>query len=194
MARHESAASRPVSAQPPTPRKHGLRGRDRRVALADFLAFLAGALHPQRDARELRLRFEEGLRRLMPLRAILLRYGPLDRPIHASTALQRLSLEVPGFPPATAVIEAQFDPDSGLDEWDVQTLQTARYVAALVIEIERCRQALPLRRPPADQSMPLVGASAAVGTLRERIARVAATDFTVLIEGGIDPQPHFAEG
>jgi DNA-binding NtrC family response regulator len=45
-----------------------------------------------------------------------------------------------------------------------------------------------------DEAVPLVGASVAIRTLRERIARVAATDFTVLIEGGIDPQPHFAEG
>jgi transcriptional regulator with PAS, ATPase and Fis domain len=183
MPRHESAVARPVPAQPAPARKHGMRTRDRRSALADFLAFLTGGLQPEHDPRELRLRFEEGLRRLMPLRALLLRYGPLDRPIHASTALQRLSLDVPGFPPNTAVLEAQFDPDSGLDEWDVQALQTARYIAALVIEIERCRQALPPRRAPADQSMPLVGSSAPVRSLRERISRVAATDFTVLIEG-----------
>jgi hypothetical protein len=37
---------------------------------------------------------------------------------------------------------------------------------------------------------PLVGSSAVIAALRERIARVAATDFTVMIEGGIGPRPH----
>jgi hypothetical protein len=101
-----------------------------------------------------------------------------------------MTLEVPGFGTPDAILEAVLDPDSPIDDWDVQLLQTARYVAALVLEIERCRLALPARRPPAEDSPPLVGSSAAIRTLRERIARVAATDFTVLIEGGINSQSH----
>jgi transcriptional regulator with PAS, ATPase and Fis domain len=183
MRGQESTAVPATSALPAHGRTQGRRGRDRRVGLEDFLAFLTGALHPERDLRELRLRFEEGLRRLMPVRGVLLRYGPLDRPMHSSSALERLALEIPGFPPATAVLEAHFEGGSGLDEWDVQMLQSARYIAALIIEIERCRQAMPLRRVRSDDAGPLVGSSAAIRTLRERIARVAATDFTVLIEG-----------
>ena len=38
--------------------------------------------------------------------------------------------------------------------------------------------------------MALVGSSAMVKGLRERMSRVAPSDFTVLIEGGIDPEPH----
>jgi hypothetical protein len=37
---------------------------------------------------------------------------------------------------------------------------------------------------------PLIGSSAAIRGVRQRIERVAATDFTVLIEGAIGPQPH----
>jgi DNA-binding NtrC family response regulator len=38
-----------------------------------------------------------------------------------------------------------------------------------------------------EDSAPLVGSSPAMRALRARIERVAATDFTVLIEGGSDP-------
>ena len=41
-----------------------------------------------------------------------------------------------------------------------------------------------------DGAAPLIGASEAIRRVRERIERVAATDFTVLIEGGSGPQPH----
>jgi DNA-binding NtrC family response regulator len=39
-----------------------------------------------------------------------------------------------------------------------------------------------------DGAAPLIGASVAMQALRERIERVATTDFTALIEGEIDPQ------
>jgi transcriptional regulator with PAS, ATPase and Fis domain len=126
---------------------------------------------------------EEGLRRLMPVRAVILRQGPFDRRPATIGAAERMALEVPGLASSDAMLEAVFDPGSPIDDWDVQLLQTARYVAALVLEIERCRLALPTRRSPVDDSAPLVGSSAAIRSLRERIARVAATDFTILIEG-----------
>ena len=47
-----------------------------------------------------------------------------------------------------------------------------------------------MRTPPADGAAPLIGSSRAIKTLRERIERVAATDFTVLIEGASGPEPH----
>jgi DNA invertase Pin-like site-specific DNA recombinase len=37
---------------------------------------------------------------------------------------------------------------------------------------------------------PLIGSSLAIRLVRDRIERVAATDFTALIEGGSGPQPH----
>ena len=184
MLRQDSASRAASANNPSIPRRtHGVRGRDRRVALADFLAFLAGALHPGRDPRELRLRFEDGLRRLAPLRTLLLHDGPYDRPAHAATALERIVLDVPGFHPDTAVMEAVVEPGAVLDEWDHQLLRSARFVGALVAEIDRCRALLPGRRTREDDSPPLIGSSAAIRTLRERINRVAATDFTVLIEG-----------
>ncbi|MBI2222173.1 MAG: sigma 54-interacting transcriptional regulator [Acidobacteria bacterium] len=183
MLRQDSASRAPSPQTPPAPRRMvGVRGRDRRVALADFLAYLAGGLRPSDDPRELRRRFEEGLRRLMPFRMLLLRDSRHDHP-HPATALDRIVLEVPGFRPDTSVIEALIEPGATLDGWDHDLLQTVRYVAALVTEVERCRALLPGRRAREDESPPLIGSSAAIRTLRERIDRVAATDFTVLIEG-----------
>ena len=45
-------------------------------------------------------------------------------------------------------------------------------------------------RARGDGAAPLIGSSPAIRAVRERIERVAATDFTVLIEGASGPQPH----
>jgi transcriptional regulator with PAS, ATPase and Fis domain len=158
------------------------RARDRRTRFGDFLAYVVGALHHGRETRELRLRFEEGLRKLLPLRSAALRIAPLDNR-GTLRGGGTLALDVPGGPVGSATIEAVIDSPSALDEWDVQALRAARHVAALIVEIERCRMALPLRRFPEADSPPLIGSGGEVRALRERIARVAATDFTILIEG-----------
>jgi transcriptional regulator of acetoin/glycerol metabolism len=111
-----------------------------------------------------------------------LRQGPLDSRSRPARA-ELVSLDVPGAAPDAVRIEALFDPTCGLDEWDLQILQTARYVAALIVEIERARVNAPFRRTRPAESFPLVGSSREITALRERIAQVAATDFTVLIEG-----------
>ncbi|MGE3191695.1 MAG: sigma-54 interaction domain-containing protein [Vicinamibacterales bacterium] len=94
------------------------------------------------------------------------------------------------FPVATSgvgrqvVLEASLDPARGLDAWDRQLLETAAALAAWVLELERLGR---LMRPADDRrrdgAAPLVGTSALMQVLRQRIERVAATDFTVLIEG-----------
>ncbi|HSL20891.1 MAG TPA: sigma 54-interacting transcriptional regulator [Vicinamibacterales bacterium] len=174
-------AADPNAAAVKLPRPHN-RGRDRRVALHDFLAYLAGALNPGRDPRELRVRFEDGLRRLVPVRALALRHGAIDAPAR-SNGVERLALPLPGPPASATVLDAALDPGCPLDAWDAQLLQLARYIGALVMEIERARQVDTTPRPRADDSLLLIGSGTAVRKLRERIARVAATDFTILIEG-----------
>jgi hypothetical protein len=51
-------------------------------------------------------------------------------------------------------------------------------------------------KPAADGAASLIGSSRAIKTLRERIERVAAFDFTALLEGASGPEPHpgFVEG
>src|SRR5439155_22552832 len=76
-----------------------------------------------------------------------------------------------------------------LGEWDFQMLGVAAHVGALVLEIERTR--LRLARaglwvsagPPSDNGTVIVGSTPAVKALRAAIERVAATDFTVLLDG-----------
>ena len=42
-----------------------------------------------------------------------------------------------------------------------------------------------------DGAAPLIGSSAPIRAVRDRIERIAGTDFTVLIEGASGPQPHY---
>jgi transcriptional regulator with PAS, ATPase and Fis domain len=85
-----------------------------------------------------------------------------------------------------AALEATFDGGSRVDPYDVQLFGLAAAVGALVLEIESGRMTM---RPVLSivrqrQAMaPLVGSSAVMGALRERMERIAVTDFTVLIEG-----------
>jgi DNA-binding NtrC family response regulator len=61
----------------------------------------------------------------------------------------------------------------------------------MILEIERVTGRLgAAARGRADGAAPLIGSSAAIRAVRDRIERVAATDFTVLIEGAMGPPPH----
>jgi hypothetical protein len=88
-------------------------------------------------------------------------------------------------------IEAVFEPSRRLDGWTCQLRESAAHVAALILEIERAsgRMSSSARGRP-DGTAPLIGSSPAIRAVRERIERVAAPDFTVLIEGASGPQLH----
>ena len=180
--------SEPVRARTANPpasvgRAHARR-RERRVAFHDLLEFLTGALHPDRDPRELRLRFEEGLRRLVAARRVTFRDAPAPSRTHQNgDGTKRMAFDVPNSPDGHTSVELVFDSSSGPDLWDVQLLGTSRYLASLVLELERCRLLAPPARPLKDGTIPLIGSSKGINALRERIARIAATDFTVMIEG-----------
>jgi two-component system response regulator HydG len=68
-------------------------------------------------------------------------------------------------------------------------LAVAAHVGALVLEIERARIQIMRAtlqhagRPRRDGAAPLIGSTTAMQTLRSNVERVAATDFTVLLEG-----------
>jgi DNA-binding NtrC family response regulator len=170
--------------RPPMPGRAWTRVRDRRAGFAECLALLAASL--DREPPALRIALERALRRLVPVRQVDIRESAAGTARFAPRA-ESICLEVPTPQAARpALLEAVFDPACGLDEWDFQLLDTARHLAALVLEIDRLR-ARPGAAPPMrllhDGSPALVGSSPAMRALRERIARVAATDFTVLIEG-----------
>ena len=64
-------------------------------------------------------------------------------------------------------------------------LAAGAQVAGLLLEIERANGRWPLAsaRSRSDGAAPLIGSSRAIRAVRDRIERVAGTDFTVLIEG-----------
>ena len=92
-----------------------------------------------------------------------------------------------------ARLEVIFDKPRPLDDWTCQLIEAATQLSSMVLELERAigrgKFGSSLNRS-IDGAPPLIGASEAIRRVRERIERVAATDFTVLIEGGSGPQPH----
>ena len=186
MLASDSAAARSLppavpGALPMRTGRVGRRGPDRRTAFADFLAFVSGGLSPDRDPRELRIRFEDGLRRLLSVRSVsVMDVAPAPPP---TPSPHICTLELPGgYDDDRPVIHIVGDPRTPPDEWDLQMMHTVRYIAAFVLAVERRRG---VSRGRTDGTMALVGSSALVKGLCERIARVASSDFTVLIEGPI---------
>src|SRR5262245_55276279 len=166
------------------------RGRDRRAGLADIVAALSRSIGDRTDAALMRGAFEHALRQILQLRSVQLRdngsrwsNGRSDR-----GSVESIALEVPGLGPG-GVLEASLEPGAPLGDWDVQLLGAAAHLARLVIEIERCRSQLarsagmPALKPRREEAAPLIGTTRAMCSLRDQIARVAATDFTILLEG-----------
>ena len=162
------------------------RHRDRRLAFAELLASLTRTLGEQADASLMRGAFEEFLRRVVPVQSVRLRDARSRWTARESApSAGSIALDVG----ATGVLEATFNPKSGLGEWDFQMLAAAAHVGALVLEIEQSRLRivraglLTGARPKREDATPLIGSTPAMQALRSLVERVAATDFTVLIEG-----------
>jgi DNA-binding NtrC family response regulator len=172
----------PVGA--PTPRQ-----RDRRQGFGELLAALTRIVRSG-DLSLLRGAFEESVRRLVPLRSIQLRdTGSRWTRYDPGPGIESIALEVPG-PEAGSqtMLEATFE-GARLDDWDIQLLGLAAHVGSLVLEIERARTPLvrtaalapaKSRREPAPG---LIGSTLPMKAMRATLERVAATDFTVLLEG-----------
>jgi DNA-binding NtrC family response regulator len=81
------------------------------------------------------------------------------------------------------VLEASMPSGHTLDDWTCQLLETVAHLATLAFDAERLGRLQPGPVGYRDHDAPLIGSSAAMHALRERIERVATTDFTVLIDG-----------
>ena len=153
-----------------------------------MLQTLMRGLSSIREPRMVRERFEEDLRTLVRATSVNFRHDAPDaeRPNVISIDLPAAPLE--GWPR----LEAVFDPARPIDDRARQILAAGAQVAGLLLEIERANGRWPLgcARSRSDGAAPLIGSSLAIRLVRDRIERVAATDFTALIEGGIGPQPH----
>ena len=142
----------------------------------------------------LRKAFEQAVRAVLPLRWVEIRESRSISPLPPSTdafavciatsdALRPISLE------------GEIEAGRRFSDWDQQTLSVLAHIAALVAEIEhlgrgRTLSDLTVGCTRGDGAAPLIGSSAVMQGLRERIERVAATDFCVLIEGPIGPYAH----
>jgi hypothetical protein len=178
------------------------RQRDRRQAIGELLSALTRSLDRRLDVSLMRGAFEETLRRIVPVRSVQLRdMGSRWSRRADGSGIESIALEVPAADSSMAgLLDATFDPGCRLGEWDFQMLGLASHVAALVLEIERLRLQLAragllaLNRPRRDGAAPLIGSTPLMHALRSAIERVAATDFTVLLEGPTDPQQKAKDG
>jgi transcriptional regulator with GAF, ATPase, and Fis domain len=175
------------------------RQRDRRAGLEGLLASLTPAL--RRPGAQLRPIFEEVTRRLVCAEHLrLVEAAAGVAPTGTVPGVRAITVPVPADGPAGGMmLEAVSAPGRAFEPWELQVLHGAGLVAALLLEIERARQTLrtpatapatvvgagrvglPPRWP--DGAAPLIGSTPAMRVLRDKIERVAATDFTLLIEG-----------
>jgi transcriptional regulator with PAS, ATPase and Fis domain len=173
----------PSGVPPPILPASRRRGPDRRRGASALMAAVTTGL-ALAEPRAPRERLEEELRRVLRARSVRLREDsgqPLAPPPDA------VCFDIP--PPhgdVRARFEVIFDVPRPLDDWTCQLIEAATQLAALVLELE-CATGRPMlgasRRHSSDGAAPLIGSSEAIRRVRERIERVAVTDFTVLIEG-----------
>jgi DNA-binding NtrC family response regulator len=156
------------------------------VAFGDLLLALAGTLDRREHLLLLRDVFEQAIRRVVPVRTAQLRDLRWSRRSDGTPGAASIALDVHG----AGVLEATFDPGAPLGDCDLQALDLATHVGALVLEIERLRRQLVSaglltfnqQKDPADVA-PLIGSTEAMQALRATIERAAGTEFTILIEG-----------
>jgi len=155
------------------------RASDRRRGAAALVTAVTSGLSVVKGAALARERFERELRRLVRAQSITLSDDPL-LPVPENV----MCFDVPALSPHTrGRLEAVFEPARMLDGWTCQMLEVAAQIAALILEIEVARGRGGLGAQRSDGAAPLIGSSVAIRAVRERIERVAATDFTALIEG-----------
>jgi DNA-binding NtrC family response regulator len=167
----------------------GDRAAERRRGVVTLLTTIVAHAAVGRDPRAARERLEEELRIALGARAVVLRDTSMT-PIPPASNI--VSVEVPVWTgEGRARLDAIFDGPRTPDEWIGQQMEAAAQVAGLLLQVERANsRAGPIGRRQADGAAPLIGSSDAIRRVRDRIERVAATDFTVLIEGASGPEPH----
>jgi transcriptional regulator with PAS, ATPase and Fis domain len=154
---------------------------DAESGAAALLSAVTTGLSVVREPRLVRARFEEELRALVRARSVAVRDDSMEAMANGPNAV---SLDLPAsLSDGRPRLEAIFDPAATIDERTRRVLETGAHVAALLLEIERAHGLWALTRRTGDGAAPLIGSGREIQAVRDRIERVAATDFTVLIEG-----------
>ena len=160
-------------------------GVQRAADLRQVVAAISAALaHPGAEGGLPGI-FEKQVEGLLSMRAVRLREIPARyqaRLVTPTRTAESVVLDVPTADPRIqAVLEASFERGRLLDERDVELLTAAAQLGGLVLEATRTRS-VPRPAGP-DGAARLIGSTSVMESLRERVERVALTDFTVLIEG-----------
>lgn len=146
---------------------------------ATLLAAVTSGLSVVREPRLVRARLEEELRSLVNARSVAVR----DCPVDTSRRPDVITFDVPSAPwTMPARLEAVFEPARPVSDWERRTLAVGAQVASLLVQIEYATGG-GIRLPRDDGASALIGSSSAIKRVRDRIERVAVTDFTVLVEG-----------
>ena len=152
--------------------------------LRQVLSALVAGLRRVTPDRDLQAVFEQELQQLLSIRSVRLREIPTRYQARLVTPTRTADSIVLGVPTANprvqAVLEAYFQPGRQIEDRDFEMLQGAAQLGGLVLEASRTRS---LTRQRPDGAAPLIGSTPVMRSLRDRIERVAITDFTVLIHG-----------
>src|SRR5687768_3441641 len=156
-----------------------------RTNVQEVIAALGNAIVRSTDERDLAGVFEREVERLLSMRAVRLREIPARYQARLVTPTRTADSVVLGVPTADprmqAVLEASCEPDRALDELDYQVLTSIAQLGGLVLEAARARSTV--RHRQEDGAAPLIGSTRVMQDLRNRIERVAETDFAIMIEG-----------
>ena len=167
------------------------RRQERRQGILSLMSGLAGALRGPGEVGQLRARLESELRLWLPCRALALRQETVNwSGLKPGQRPGIVSLEVPVTEEGLRTF-LDMEPGAVIGDWERQQFAAAGQLSALVLEIERLRAQVarmglpvPTRSRVAPLGIPvLIGSAMPMVALRQAVARVAATDFTVLIEG-----------
>jgi len=168
--------------------KRQLRRADRRLGVDALLRSITADVLNAGDRRNLSVFLTQRLAQIARVRSIGLKEissSMSPRALQPIRARDYVAFQVPVREEGRQImLEASFDPRSGPDDWTCQLLEAAANVAALLLEAERLATTpAPLTSAESDGAAPLIGSSEAMRMLRERLERIATTNFTVLIEG-----------
>jgi two-component system response regulator HydG len=145
---------------------------------------MAEGLARNQAPRELRGRLERALCDLLHADRVSIRDGTAPPDLSRQPGI---AATIPVPRPFRARLEAVGNGRGPFDAWDRQLLRAASSLAAVVLALERTEGATdPIRhdrQQGADGPGRLLGSSDAIKAVVERVERVAAIDFTVLIEG-----------
>jgi transcriptional regulator with PAS, ATPase and Fis domain len=163
------------------------RRGDRREGLPHLVREVATHYLARRGTTDLQAALASAVRRLLRAKSVQINELPPSAAVRPGEGLRSRGYAAYVVPTPHSdrrlVLEASFGDDSA-DEWSCELLESASSLAALVMELQRLvRTSDGASARPVDGAAPLIGKSAAMQALRERVERVATTDFTVLIEG-----------